>query len=131
MTYMMWLSLIKSRKWLNRNFSNKSQNRIGFKFELCTYLSVLIITFCSNLRLQWNWRRWKDNKKWNKYFWNRFFLIQTFSMPKLPHNKQLQIWTNLESFSYLDWIFNLLLGLRDYVPIFLKFLWLLGLSYSL
>jgi hypothetical protein len=42
---MMWLSLIKSNEGLNRNFSTKSQNRIGFKFGLCTCLSVLIITF--------------------------------------------------------------------------------------
>jgi hypothetical protein len=42
---MMWLSLIKSSEGLNRNLSNKSQNRIGFKFGLCTYLSVWIITF--------------------------------------------------------------------------------------
>jgi hypothetical protein len=37
---MMWLSLIKSREGLNQNFSNKSQNRIGFKFGFYTYLSV-------------------------------------------------------------------------------------------
>jgi len=49
---MMWLSLIKSSKGLNRNFSNKSQNRIGFKFGFCTRLSVLIITFYSNIKLQ-------------------------------------------------------------------------------
>jgi hypothetical protein len=45
MTYMMWLNLIKSREWLNQNFSNKSQNRIGFKYGFCICLSVLIITF--------------------------------------------------------------------------------------
>jgi len=48
---MIWLSLIKSCEGLNRNFSNKSQNRIGFKFGFCTCLSVLIITFFSDLRL--------------------------------------------------------------------------------
>jgi hypothetical protein len=50
----MMLSLIKSKEWLNRNFSNKSQNRIGFKFGFYTHLSVLIITFycfCKNLVL--------------------------------------------------------------------------------
>jgi hypothetical protein len=106
---MMWLSLIKSSEGLNWNFSTKSQNRIGF----CTCLSVLIITFGSNIGLQWNWWRWKDSKKWNKYVWNIFSLIRTFTMPKLPRNKRPQFWTNLESFSYLDWSFNLLLGQED------------------
>jgi len=50
-TYMMWLSLIKSSEGLNRNFSTKSQNQIGFKFGLCTCFSVLIITCGSNIRL--------------------------------------------------------------------------------
>jgi hypothetical protein len=49
---MMWLSLIKSREGLNRTFSIKSQNRIGFKFGFCTYLSVLIITFDLDIGLQ-------------------------------------------------------------------------------
>jgi len=52
-------------------------------------------------------------KKWNKYVRNNFSLIQTFTMPKLPCNKRPQFWTNLESFSYLDWNFNLLLGQED------------------
>jgi hypothetical protein len=60
---MMWLSLIKLSERLNRNFSNKSQNRIGFKFGFCTCISVLIITFGSDLRLQLNLWRWKSNKK--------------------------------------------------------------------
>jgi hypothetical protein len=49
---MMWLSLIKSSEWLNRNFSTKSQNWIGFKFGLCTCLSIFIITFGSDIGLQ-------------------------------------------------------------------------------
>jgi hypothetical protein len=48
---MMWLSLIKAREGLNWNFSNKSQNRIGFKFGLCACLSVWIITFASDIGL--------------------------------------------------------------------------------
>jgi hypothetical protein len=72
----MWLSLIKSIKKLNQNFSNKSQNRIGFKFGFCTRLSILIIIFCSSLRLQWNWWRWKANKICNKYDWFECLLCQ-------------------------------------------------------
>jgi len=34
-------------------------------------------------------------------------------MPKFPFNKRPQFWTNLESFSYFDWNFNLLLGQED------------------
>jgi len=49
---MMWLSLIKSSEGLNWNFSIKSQNRIGFKFGLCTCLNILIITFVSDIGLQ-------------------------------------------------------------------------------
>jgi hypothetical protein len=109
----MWLSLIKSSEGLNRNFSTKSQNRIGFKFGFCTCLSVLIITFFSEIRFQYNWWPWKDNKQFNKYVWNSFSLILRFTLPKLPRNKRPQFWTNLESFSYLDWSFNLLLGQED------------------
>jgi hypothetical protein len=69
----MRLSLIKSREGLNQNFSNKSQNRIGFKFGFSTRLSFLIITFCSDLGLQWNWLRWKYNKSVNKYVRNNIF----------------------------------------------------------
>jgi hypothetical protein len=50
---MMWLSLIKSMERLNQNFSNKSQNRIRFKFGFCTNFSVLIITFGLDIWLQW------------------------------------------------------------------------------
>jgi hypothetical protein len=110
---MMWISLIKSSEGLNRNFSTKCQNRIGFKFGLCIYLSVWIITFSVNIRLQWNWWCWKDNKKWNNYIRNSFSQIRRFTMPKFPHNKRPQFWTNLESFSYLNWSFNLLLGQED------------------
>jgi len=46
---MMWLSLIKSSEGLNLNFSNKSQNQIGFKFGFGTSLGVFIITFCSDI----------------------------------------------------------------------------------
>jgi hypothetical protein len=116
---MMWLSLIKSSERLNRNFSTKSQNRIGFKFGFCICLNILIITFWSDIGLQWNWCRWKANKKWNKYVRNIFSIIQMFTMPKSSCNKRLQFWTNLESFSYLDWSFNLILGQedsRDYFP---------------
>jgi hypothetical protein len=49
---MMWLSLIKLNEGLNWNFSTKSQNRIEFKFGLCTCYSVLIITFGSDIGLQ-------------------------------------------------------------------------------
>jgi hypothetical protein len=49
---MMRLTLIKSRKELNQNFSTKSQNRIVFKFGFCTRLSVLIITFGLDIELQ-------------------------------------------------------------------------------
>jgi hypothetical protein len=49
---MMWLSLIKSSEGLNRNFSTKSQNRIGFKFGFYTFISVLIITFGSDIGLK-------------------------------------------------------------------------------
>jgi hypothetical protein len=49
---MMWLSLIKSREGLDRNFSIKSQNRIGFKFGFCICLSVWIITFFLDIGLQ-------------------------------------------------------------------------------
>jgi hypothetical protein len=110
---MMWLSLIKSREGLNRNFSNKSQNRIGFKFGFCICLSVWIITFASDIGLQWNWWCWKANKIFNKYVRNSFSIIRTFTMPKSPRNKRPQLWPNLESFSYLDWSFNLLLGQED------------------
>jgi hypothetical protein len=110
---MMWLSLIKSSEGLNWNFSNKSQNRIGFKFGFCTCLSILIITFSSNIWFQWKWYGWKAYKKWNKYVRNIFSIIRKFTMPKLPHNKRPQFWTNLESFSYLNWSFNLLLGQED------------------
>jgi len=110
---MMWLSLIKSGEGLNRNFSNKSQNRIGFKFGFCICLSVWIITFVSDIGFQWNWWRWKDNKIFNKYIRNSFSLIRTFTMLKLPRNKRPQFLPNLESFSYLDWSFNLLLGQED------------------
>jgi hypothetical protein len=109
---MMWLSLIKSSEWLNQNFSTKSKAD-WIKFGFCTYLSVWIIKFASDIRLQWNWWRWKDNKKWNKYNRNIFSLIRTFTMSKSPHNKRPQFWPNLESFSYLDWSFNLLLGQED------------------
>jgi hypothetical protein len=34
-------------------------------------------------------------------------------MQKLSRNKRSQFWTNLESFSYLDGSFNLLLGQED------------------
>jgi len=110
---MMWLSLIKAREWLNRNFSIKSQNRIGFRFGFCIYLSVLIITFDSDIGFQWNWWRWKYKRKLNKYVRNIFFQIRTFTMSKSSRNKRPQSWTNLESFSYLDWSFNLLLGQGD------------------
>jgi len=110
---MMWLSLIKSSEWLNRNFSTKSQNRIGFKFGFCICLSVWIITFASNIGLQWNWWRWKANKIFNKYVKNSFSLIRTFTMLKLHRNKRPQFLPNLESFSYLDWSFNLLVGQED------------------
>jgi hypothetical protein len=110
---MMWLSLIKSSEGLKRNFSTKSQNRIGFKFGFCTCLSILIITCDSDILLQWNWWRWKANKKLNKHVWNSFSLIRKFTMPKLPRNKRPKFWTNLESFSYLDWSFNLILGQED------------------
>jgi hypothetical protein len=109
----MLLSLIKLREGLNRNFSNKSQNRIGFKFGLCICLSVWIITCGSDIELQWNGWRWKAHKKCNKYVRNIFSLIRTFTMPKSPRNKRPQFLTNLESFSYLDWSFNLLLGQED------------------
>jgi len=66
-TYIMWLSLIKSREGLNRNFSNKSRNRIGFKFKFYTCFSVWSITFCSDLGLQYNWWCWKSNKKKKKW----------------------------------------------------------------
>jgi hypothetical protein len=115
---MMWLSLIKSSEGLNRNFSTKSQNRIVFKFGFCTCLNVLIITFGSGIGLQWNWWRWKANKKQNKYVKNIFFPIQKFTMPKSPRNKRPQSWMNLESFSYLDWSFNLLLGQEDLIDDF-------------
>jgi hypothetical protein len=110
---MMWLSLIKSSEWLNRNFSTKSQNRIGFKFGFCTYLSVLIITFGSDIGLQWNWWRWKSSKTFNKYVRHSVSIIRMFTMPKPLCNKRPQFWTNLESFSYLDWSFNLLLRQED------------------
>jgi hypothetical protein len=128
---MVFLSLIKSREWLNRNFSTKSQNQIGFKFGFCTCLSIWIINFVSDIRLQWNWWRWKSNKKWNKYDRNSFSLILTFTMSKSPHNKRPQFWPNLESFSYLDWSFNLLLRQKDSRAIFLEFQGLLGLVCSL
>jgi hypothetical protein len=48
---MIWLSLIKSSEGLNRNFSTKSPNRIGFKFGFCACLSVLMITFGSDIGL--------------------------------------------------------------------------------
>jgi hypothetical protein len=110
---MMWLSLIKSSEGLNRNFSIKSQNRIRFKFELCICLSFWIITFASDIGLQWNWWRWKANKIFNKYIRNSFSLIRTFTMLKFPRNKRPQFLPNLESFSYLDWSFNLILGQED------------------
>jgi hypothetical protein len=110
---MMWLNLIKSSEWWNWNFSTKSQNRIGFKFGFCTCPSVLIITFDSDIGLQWNWWRWKTNKKWNKYIRNRFSIILKFTMPESHRNKIPQFWMNLESFSYFDWSFNLLLGQED------------------
>jgi hypothetical protein len=108
-----WGQNTNTSEGLNRNFSTKSQNRIGFKFGFCTCLSVLIVTFVSYIRLQLNWWSWKENKKWNKYWRNIFFLIMIFTMSKLPHNKRLQFRMNLESFSYLDWSFNLLLGQED------------------
>jgi len=110
---MKWLSLIKSSEGLNRNFSNKSQNRIGFKFGFCICLSILIITFGSDIGLQWNWWSSKANKIYNKYVRNSFSIIRTFTMSKSPQNKRPQFWTNLESFSYLDWRFNLLLEQED------------------
>lgn len=110
---MMWLSLIKSSEGVNRNFSNKSQNRIGFKFGFCTYLSIWILTFVSDIGLQPNWWRWKANKTLNKYVRNRISQIRTFTISKSPRNKGPQFWPNLESFSYLDWSFNLLLGQED------------------
>jgi len=110
---MMWLSLIKSSEGLNRNFSTKSQNRIGFKFGFCTCLSVWIITFVSDIILQWNWWCWKANKILNKYVRNNFSLFRKFTMLKFPRNKRPQFLPNLESFSYLDWSFNLLLGQED------------------
>jgi hypothetical protein len=109
----MWLSLIKSSEGLNQNFSTKSQNRIGFKFGFCICLSVWIITFVSDIGLQWNWWLWNTNKIFNKYVRNRFSLIQTFTMLKLSRNKRPQFLPNLESFSYLDWSFNLLLRQED------------------
>jgi hypothetical protein len=67
----------------------------------------------SDIGLQWNWWRWKANKIFNKYIRNSFSLIRTFTMIKLHHNKRPQFLPNLESFSYLDWSFNLLLGQKD------------------
>jgi hypothetical protein len=67
----------------------------------------------SDIGLQWNWWRWKANKIFNKYIRNSFSLIRTFTMIKLHHNKRPQFLPNLESFSYLDWSFNLLLGQED------------------
>jgi hypothetical protein len=110
---MTWLSLIKSSEGLNRNFSTKSQNLIGFKFGFCTCLNVWIITFVSYIGLQWNLWYWKANKKCNKYVQKICFPIRTFTMPKSPRNKRPQFWTNLESFSYSDWSFNPLLGQED------------------
>jgi hypothetical protein len=110
---MMWLSLIKSSERLNQNLSNKSQNRIGFKFGFCICHSVLIITFDSDIGLQWNLWSWKDNEKLNKYVRNSFSLIRKFTMPKSPRNKRPQFLTNLESFCYLDWSFNLILRQED------------------
>jgi len=98
----MWLSLIKSSEGLNRNFSIKSQNRIGFKFGFCICLSLWIITFASDIGLQQNWWRWKANKNKNKYVRNNFSLIRTFTISKSHCNKRPQFWPNLESFSYLD-----------------------------
>jgi hypothetical protein len=60
---MMWLSLIKSSEGLNRNLSTKSQNLIRYKFGFCICLSILIITFGSDIGLQYDWWRWKANKK--------------------------------------------------------------------
>jgi hypothetical protein len=110
---MLWLSSIKSSEWLNWNFTAKSHNRIGFKFGFCICLSVLIITFGSDIGLQENWWRWKANKKLNKYVRNSFSLILLFTMPKSPCNKRPQLWTNLKSFSYLDWSFKLILRQED------------------
>jgi hypothetical protein len=48
--------------------------------------------FFSSIRLWW---RWKVKKKRNKYARNRFFLIQTFTIPKRPaikNHKSVRIW---------------------------------------
>jgi hypothetical protein len=111
--YMMWLSLIKSSEGLNRNFSTKSQNQIGFKFGFCICLGIWIITFASDITLQWNWWRWEANKMYNKYVKNSVSQIRTFTLPKWSRNKRVQFWTNLESFSYLHWSSNLVLGQED------------------
>jgi hypothetical protein len=58
--------------------------------------------FFSRIGLQQYWWHWKYKTKCNKSVRNRFFLIWTFIMPKLPRNKGPQISTKLESFSYLD-----------------------------
>jgi hypothetical protein len=110
---MMWLCSTKSRRGQNQNFFNWSQNRTRLNFRLCICHSIFAITFSSSVILRWIKRYWKANSMYYKSLWNTIFLIQKFDMPKVSHNKRPQIWTNLESFSFLDWVFFLLLKIED------------------
>jgi hypothetical protein len=73
----------------------------------------LAITFSSNIRFKWIKWRWKANSIFYISLWNEIFLFRMYTMPKVPRNKRPQIWTNLESFSFLDWVLSLICWIRE------------------
>jgi hypothetical protein len=94
-----------------------------------TRLCNLIINLGSSIGLQRNWWGWKAKIKFNKYVRNIFFLIQTFTMPKLSRNKIPQICTDFGILYLLGWKFQkrkilviILFGLEVLFVIILGFL---------
>jgi len=123
------LERFNSKSILNLRKKKSAKSVIFLKNPEWARLCILIVIFSSNIGLWWNWWRWKAKNKCKKYVRNKFFLIRTFTIPKRPDNKESQICTNLESFSYLDWNFKkmkrfvlILFGLGDQFMIFLGFL---------
>jgi hypothetical protein len=100
------LERFNSKSILNLRKKKSAKSVIFLKNPEWARLCILIVIFSSNIGLWWNWWRWKAKNKCKKYVRNKFFLIRTFTIPKRPDNKESQICTNLESFSYLDWNFK-------------------------
>jgi hypothetical protein len=59
------------------------------KSAVWTPLSILIITFWSNIELGWNWRHWKDNKKWCNLMFRTANRIVRMALPKFENFSEL------------------------------------------